>query len=133
MTPDEQQALQQKYKILSQIARGGFGVIYRGVDLMFEKPIAIKAIDPKFLNEPEYVALFLSEARNAAKLSHPNIVNIYDLIQDDQGAYYIVMEFVDGKDLEKVFPCNTIALIIPSICLSFNNIFSFSPNFIKSI
>ena len=126
MTLDEQQALQQKYKILSQIARGGFGVIYHGVDLMFGKPIAIKAIDPKFLNDPEYVALFLSEARNAAKLSHPNIVNIYDLIQDDQGAYYIVMEFVDGKDLGKVLnvlkkdkkelPVNLAVYIVKEVC-----------------
>ncbi|NOZ60983.1 MAG: protein kinase [Calditrichaeota bacterium] len=126
MTRDTQQELQQKYKILSQIARGGFSVIYRGVDLVFDKPIAIKAIDPKFLNDPEYVALFLSEARNAAKLSHPNIVNIYDLVQDDKGAYYIVMEYVEGMDLgkilaarkksRKVLPTNLTVYIVKEVC-----------------
>ncbi len=126
MTQTKHQELQQKYQILSPIARGGFGIVYRGKDLVFDKPIAIKAIDPKFLDDQKYVDLFLAEAKNAAKLSHPNIVNIYDLVQDENGAYYIVMEYVEGNNLEKilnqlkkhktVLPPNLAVYVVKEIC-----------------
>ena len=73
----EKLLLQNKYEIVSKIKQGGFGVVYYGVDRVFDKPVAIKAIEPGLLNEARYIDLFLEEAKNAAKLSHNNIVHIY--------------------------------------------------------
>jgi serine/threonine protein kinase len=98
----EQRLLQNKYEIISKIKQGGFGIVYYGFDRVFDKPVAIKAVDPAFLKNSEYISFFLNEAKNAAKLSHNNIVHIYDLVKDESGNYFIIMEFVEGFDLGKI-------------------------------
>ena len=118
--------LQNKYEIVSRIKQGGFGIVYYGFDRIFEKPIAIKAVEPSLLNDAKYVDLFLAEARNAAKLSHNNIVHIFDLVKDENGQYYIIMEFIEGYDLGRIlrqckkkkvtFPLDLSVYIIKEIC-----------------
>jgi serine/threonine protein kinase len=98
----EQRLLQNKYEIISKIKQGGFGIVYYGFDRVFDKPVAIKAVDPAFLKNSEYINLFLNEAKNAAKLSHNNIVHIYDLVKDESSNYFIIMEFVEGFDLGRI-------------------------------
>ena len=59
--------INEKYEVISKIKQGGFGIVYYGYDKKFEKPIAIKAIEPSLLQEAKYIDMFLSEAKNAAK------------------------------------------------------------------
>ncbi|MGH7495912.1 MAG: protein kinase domain-containing protein [bacterium] len=93
--------LDGKYEILEEIKRGGFGVISFGRDLLFDKPIAVKAISPNFIGEAEYVDLFQAEALAIARLNHHNIIRIYDIKRDASGQFYIIMEYVDGVDLRQ--------------------------------
>lgn len=126
MVPQGRRVLKDKYEIVSKIKQGGFGIVYYGFDRVFEKPVAIKAIEPNLLEENKYVDLFLEEAKKSAKLSHNNIVHIYDLIRDEANQYYIIMEFIEGYDLGKILSqCkkNNVALpgeltvfIIKEIC-----------------
>ena len=98
----ERRLLQNKYEIVSKIKQGGFGVVYYGFDRVFDKPVAIKAIEPGLLNKAKYVDLFLEEAKSAAKLSHNNIVHIYDLVKNAEGQFFIIMEFIEGYDLGRI-------------------------------
>ncbi len=90
-----------RYRILRRIAVGGMAEIYlataSGIE-GFEKRVAIKRILPQFASIPEYVGMFLDEARLAGRLHHPNIAQVYD-IGSDGDSYYFAMEFVDGRDV----------------------------------
>jgi eukaryotic-like serine/threonine-protein kinase len=76
------------------------GLVYRGVQLSVERPVAIKVIRDDLSRDPATAERFLREARLATTLSHPNIVNIFDLGQTETGAVYIVMEMLRGRTLE---------------------------------
>ena len=91
-----------KYRLEQLLSRGGMGAVYRGTHLMLGKPVAIKLIHPGLVTTPEMVRRFQREARAASQLSHPNIVTVYDLGQDQDGALYIAMELVEGADLKPV-------------------------------
>ena len=110
----EKPLLQNKYEIITKIKQGGFGVVYYGFDRVFDKPVAIKAIEPALLKETKYVDLFLDEAKNAAKLSHNNIVHIYDLVKNENGQFFIIMEFIEGYDLGRIIQqCRKKQIILP--------------------
>lgn len=102
MNQEEKRLIQNKYEIVSKIKQGGFGIVYKGYDHVFEKPVAIKAIEPSLLREARYIDLFLEEAKNAGKLNHNNIVHIYNLVRDENGQFFIIMEYIDGVDLGKI-------------------------------
>jgi serine/threonine protein kinase len=91
-----------QYEILGRIAVGGMAEIYRGRavgDEGFEKPVAIKRILPAYANDASFVSMLVTEARIHASLSHKNIVQIHDLGISEEGEYFIVLEYVDGRDL----------------------------------
>ena len=91
-----------QYEILARIAVGGMAEIYRGRavgDEGFEKPVAIKRILPSYAADARFVSMLLTEARIHAALSHKNIVQIHDLGISEEGEYFIVLEYVDGRDL----------------------------------
>jgi serine/threonine protein kinase len=114
MNQEEKRLIQNKYEIVSKIKQGGFGIVYKGYDNVFEKPVAIKAIEPNLLREAKYIDLFLEEAKNAGKLSHNNIVHIYNLVRDENGQFFIIMEYIDGVDLGKVLKaCRKKNLLLP--------------------
>lgn len=96
--------LQGKYEIISEIGRGGMGRVYCARHRGLGKEVAIKVIDKNFDSEPNFVERFKREARAAAKLKHPNIIDILDI--DETPAPdrrpYIVMELVDGKSLKTI-------------------------------
>jgi len=92
-------AIKDKYDIKREIKRGGFGVIYEGLDRQFGKRVAIKAIDPGLLGEAKYFDMFYKEAINVACLNHYNIVQVYDLQRAEDGQLFIIMEYIDGPDL----------------------------------
>jgi serine/threonine protein kinase len=93
-----------EYKILKKIATGGMAEVFlaKRVGMKgFEKLLAIKRIHPQFSENEEFIAMFIDEAKLAAKLNHRNIVQIYDF-GSQQGSYYIAMEYIFGKDLRSI-------------------------------
>jgi len=93
-----------KYLLQRKLAEGGMAELFlarqAGME-GFEKLVVVKRILPQLLSEPEFVKMFLNEARLAARLNHPNIVQIFDLGQIDK-LYFIAMEFVHGEDLRSL-------------------------------
>src|SRR6187397_3605163 len=75
--------------------------VYRGVDTQLGREVAIKLLRAEYLRDPDFSSRFRQEAQNAASLSHPNVVTVYDYGEDPSGPY-IVMEFVDGEDLATI-------------------------------
>jgi serine/threonine-protein kinase len=86
------------YEILAELGAGGMGKVYRARDLTLERTVALKTLAREFGNDPGFVQRFLKEARAAARLNHPNIVQIYDFGQVGE-TYYLAMEYVDGHSL----------------------------------
>jgi serine/threonine-protein kinase len=86
------------YEILEELGAGGMGRVYRARDLTLERVVALKTLAHQFSSDAGYVQRFLKEARAAARLNHPNIVQIYDFGCVDS-TYYLAMEFVDGHSL----------------------------------
>jgi len=86
------------YRLENEIARGGMGIVYRGVHMVFEEVVAIKAIYRELMVNPDIRQRFLNEARIQRRLQHPNIVQIREfLVADD--CFYIVMELIQGETL----------------------------------
>jgi len=90
-----------RYEIVGELGRGGMGIVYRAQDTVLDRVVAFKVLPDTFLENPQAVANFLREAKAAAKLNHPNIVTVYDAGEQD-GRYYIAMEFVDGTTLKEI-------------------------------
>ena len=93
-----------EYKILKKIATGGMAEVFLAKRMGvkgFEKLLAIKRILPQFSENEEFISMFIDEAKLAAQLNHRNIVQIYDF-GNQQGSYYITMEYVFGKDLRTI-------------------------------
>lgn len=84
-----------KYEILERIGRGGMGTCYRAIQKDLDRVVALKAISPEYSGRKDFVDLFIHEARFAAKLNHPNVVQIYEVGQEG-GVYFYAMEFVPG-------------------------------------
>jgi len=80
------------------LGRGGMAQVYYGEDIKLQRPVAIKVIDVRFRNKPEYAQRFVKEARVVAGWRHENIIQIY-YADDQDGFYYYVMEYIDGEDL----------------------------------
>ncbi|MCJ7610674.1 MAG: protein kinase, partial [Candidatus Aminicenantes bacterium] len=92
-----------KYAIVGEIGRGAMGIVYKAIDPNIGRTVAVKTIRFDILGQgPEREIAqkrFMREAHSAGNLSHPNIVTIYD-VGEDQGISYIAMEYVDGSSLE---------------------------------
>ncbi len=86
------------YEIGDLLGRGGMSEVYRGIHMRLGKPVAIKVLPSIFASKADFRARFHREARAVAALSHPNIVQVFDF-GDFQGAYYMVMDLIDGQDL----------------------------------
>ena len=90
-----------RYEIVGELGRGGMGVVYRAQDTVLDRSVAFKVLPGSFQENPQAVANFLREAKAAARLNHPSIVTVYDAGEQD-GRYYIAMEFVDGTTLKEI-------------------------------
>ena len=93
------EVLSHRYRLVSRIAGGGMGEVYRGHDLLLDRTVAVKVLQPSLAADPELVRRFKAEARAAARLSHPNIVAVHDWGAENDHTYYMVMEYVSGTDL----------------------------------
>lgn len=94
-------ALDGRYEITARLARGGMATVYRAVDTRLTREVAVKVMHTGLGDDDEFAAKFDREARAAARLSHPNVVSVFDQGQD-QGRPYIVMEYVEGCTLRTV-------------------------------
>src|SRR5881394_4670380 len=97
-----------KYEIRRELGRGAMGVVYEGYDPLIKRSVALKTIRADQLageNAETVVARFRREAQAAGRLSHPNIVSIYDF-GEEEGVWYIAMEFVKGRELKDYFQGN---------------------------
>jgi serine/threonine-protein kinase len=91
-----------RYRLIARVAGGGMGDVYRAHDLLLDRAVAVKVLQPGLAADPELVARFKAEARAAARLTHPNVVAVYDWGEESDRTYYMVMEFVPGTDLRDV-------------------------------
>jgi serine/threonine-protein kinase len=95
--------MKARYTVLERLGGGGQAEVFRGVSESiqgFKKAVAIKRVLPHLTNNPQFVAMFLDEARLSLFLQHANIVQVFDISKADDGTYFLVMEFVDGCDLK---------------------------------
>lgn len=92
--------LDDRYQIIEMIGGGGMANVYLAKDLILNRQVAIKMLRMEFANDEEFIARFDREAQSATSLSHPNIVNIYD-VGDEDHLLYMVMEYVDGMTLKE--------------------------------
>ena len=90
-----------KYQILERIGRGGMGTIFKAHDPVLDRPVAVKVISSEVEVTDELRARFFREAQACARMSHPNIVTVYDMGEDD-GRLFIVMELLDGEELRRL-------------------------------
>ncbi|RNI20641.1 protein kinase domain-containing protein [Flexivirga caeni] len=90
-----------RYLLDSRIAGGGMGEVWRGTDSVLERPVAIKLLKTGLTDDPEFLARFRTEARNAARLSHGNIAQVHDY-GEDSGTAFLVMELIEGEPLSQV-------------------------------
>ncbi|MHC5080611.1 MAG: serine/threonine protein kinase, partial [Planctomycetota bacterium] len=86
-------------RIEGMIGVGGMGAVYKAVQLSLNRPVALKVLPPNISFDAQYINRFEREARMLGSLSHPNIVQIFDMGKDPGGLYYIVMEFVEGGSI----------------------------------
>ena len=97
----QQTRLNGRYELLEKLGEGGVAIVYRAQDTLLDRVVAVKILRQQLVGDPTFLERFRREAQAAARLSHPNIIGVYDVGQDgDQ--YYIVMEYVDGYDLKVV-------------------------------
>ncbi|MGH7638206.1 MAG: protein kinase domain-containing protein [Gemmatimonadaceae bacterium] len=90
-----------KYQIIEQVGEGAMGVVYRAIDPVLNRPVAVKIMNEGLAQDEALRQRFLREAQAAGSLQHPNVVTIYDFGETD-GHLFIAMEFIDGTDLEKL-------------------------------
>ncbi|HYE15153.1 MAG TPA: serine/threonine-protein kinase, partial [Pyrinomonadaceae bacterium] len=89
------------YKIEQKLGEGGMGAVFRGVDMMLEREVAIKFLRPELASQPQVVERFRSEAVTLAKLNHPNIATLYNFMRQGD-SFFMVLEFVRGVTLDHV-------------------------------
>lgn len=89
------------YKVTDQIGEGGMGSVFRGIDIMLEREVAIKMLRPELSRQPHIVERFRSEAVTLAKLNHPNIATLYSFLRQGED-FFMVMEFVRGETLDSL-------------------------------
>lgn len=98
---EERITLNHRYEIIDKVGGGGMAEVFHGYDTVLHRDVGIKILRDQFIQDKDFVARFRQEACNAAGLSHPNIVNIYDF-GSEHDINYIVMEYVVGRTLKEV-------------------------------
>ncbi len=93
------QKINDRYQIIKSIGEGGMANVYLAYDTILDRDVAVKVLRGDLSNDEKFVRRFQREALSASSLSHPNIVEVYD-VGDDNGQYFIVMEYIDGKNLK---------------------------------
>lgn len=97
--------IQNRYEIIEEVGSGGMSIVYKAKCHVLNRYVAIKVLKPEFSDDKSFVNKFRIEAQSAAGLSHPNIVNVFD-VGEENGFYYIVMELVEGITLKEYIQQN---------------------------
>jgi len=97
----EERIFNNRYRLDRKLGEGGMATVYCGTDILLRRRVAIKVLREQYAADAEFVRRFYQEAESAAKLSHPNIVNTYD-VGHQNDTYFIVMELVDGPSLAEI-------------------------------
>ena len=114
--------LQDRYRILEVIGKGGMGTVYKAEHLMLEKAVAIKCLLPEFARDPIVTRRFLREARSASAVGHEHIIDVVDFGHLDHGEVFMVTELLEGQDLRelintrKQLPIDTATHILCQVC-----------------
>ena len=95
------QKINDRYEIIRSIGEGGMANVYLAEDTILNRKVAVKILRGDLASDEKFVRRFQREAISASSLSHPNIVEMYDVGEDD-GKYFIVMEYVEGKSLKSL-------------------------------
>jgi eukaryotic-like serine/threonine-protein kinase len=95
------QTLGGRYELLARVGGGGMALVYKARDNLLNRFVAVKVLRQQFMHDDDFVRRFRREAQAAASLSHPNIVSIYDVGQEED-THYIVMEYIDGPNLNEI-------------------------------
>ena len=93
--------LGNRYEIIKKIGDGGMAFVYKAKDILLNRIVAVKVLRPEFVDDDEFLGKLKREAEAVASLSHPNIVNVYDVGEDGK-VHYIVMEYIDGQNLKEI-------------------------------
>jgi serine/threonine-protein kinase len=101
MSSTDRQVYSGRYELQRKVARGGMADVFLSRDLLLDRPVALKVLFPEFATDPAFVQRFRREAQSAARLTHPNVVSVFDWGQEG-ATYYIVMEYVEGRSLAEV-------------------------------
>jgi serine/threonine protein kinase len=100
---DDDYVLDDRYALIERIATGGMGEVWRGIDQILGRPVAIKMLAAMHAGDEQFRARFRAEARYASSLSHPGITRVFDYgEQSPLGGPYLVMELVDGQPLSEI-------------------------------
>ncbi|MDR3288518.1 MAG: Stk1 family PASTA domain-containing Ser/Thr kinase [Peptococcaceae bacterium] len=91
----------RRYEVIEQIGSGGMAIVYKAKDILLNRIVTIKVLREQFLSDEDFIRRFRREAQSAASLSHTNIVSIYDVGKDGE-IEYIVMEYVEGRNLKEI-------------------------------
>ncbi|HEX9565275.1 MAG TPA: serine/threonine-protein kinase [Gemmatimonadaceae bacterium] len=91
-----------KYEIVRELGHGGMGVVYLANHVDMDRPCALKMLKAEALDAPDALSRFHREARSASRISHPNVVAVYDFGKAEDGSAYLAMEYVEGKTLDSV-------------------------------
>ena len=107
------QKINDRYEIIRVLGEGGMANVYLANDVILNRKVAVKVLRGDLANDEKFVRRFQREALSASSLNHPNIVEIYDVGEDD-GNFYIVMEYIDGKNLKQLIKRRT-KLSLPEV------------------
>src|SRR5580658_2786730 len=114
--------LDGQFQILQKVGSGGMGAVYKALQPSMGRMVGIKILHPKLANRKDLVSRFRREARAMSHLTHPNTVNVFLYGELDDGSLYIVMEFLEGKNLnqsvrtEGAFPYQRALPILMQAC-----------------
>ena len=97
----EGKLLGNRYEIIEKVGNGGMATVYKATDKVLKRYVAVKILRDEFTTDEEFIKRFEVEAQSVARLTHPNIVSIYD-VGVDGNLYYIVMELIQGKTLKEI-------------------------------
>ncbi|MCF8009346.1 MAG: Stk1 family PASTA domain-containing Ser/Thr kinase [Halanaerobiales bacterium] len=93
--------LNDRYKIKEKRGSGGMALVYKAQDILLDRVVAIKMLRPEFVSDEDFVNKFRHEAKAVARITHPNVVSIYDIVESED-SLYLVMEYIEGNDLKSI-------------------------------
>jgi eukaryotic-like serine/threonine-protein kinase len=111
-----------RYRVLEPLGRGGMGTVYQAIHEAIEKKVALKVLRAEYSAKPDLVTRFQREAISASRIKHPNVLDVFDFGQLENGCFYLAMEFLEGRDLAdelerlRVLPADRAIRIALQVC-----------------